>query len=222
MKTIDSGALETLNKSLGITGSSPVGATEFLDSTLDQVLDVSQAVRRGRTLAGSTGLFTVALENIHTSSGDKVTTFLPYSPAVAGSVFPPWPSKIDHRLYDVWLLSASVVRRSGSGSITAILTTTQGNVGVALDSAGDPLAVSEVQQFILGTWNNLIDAGLVFCLENDGGQTLVKPMMRLAPPNNINDAPNVGFWTTTNSAATYQCSILFGIFPVGWGQDAQR
>ncbi len=218
-KVIDSQALSVLQKALGLTG---VGAqlTELMDSTVEQVLDITPVVRRGRTLAASQGIFRGVLRLTHTDAEDQQATWTPYT-EVATNVVAPYITPVPEQ-FDIWLLSASLRRNSGTGTISAGLELTNTRQGFGIDDGGAFFANNSTMP--LAYWDTLVvTATQTFGVT--GGAEHREPWKKimLRIPREANAAgQNVGirFGNTSSATSVYHCVILFGIFPVSLGQDA--
>lgn len=212
MKTVDSQALEVVNRALGLSG---VGAplTEFLDGILNQSLDVTALVRRGRTIALSTGIFYGLLRNNHTAANTQTSRFEPYIGGT-GAVLP-YPSPLG-RGFDFWVLAAITRQLSGSGTFTGALFIDPNTtlLGWGVDEAG--AAVSAAARLPLAYWDSVVTQTDEFGLM-ENGQPWARIGLRL-PRLNRNDVGLV-FSSTSSAAAVFDCYIILGVFPVGLGQD---
>jgi len=214
-KLIDSQALGILNSSLGLTGAGS-GETELLDGTVDQSLDVNEIVRRGRTPAGSEGIFRVALKNIHGSGNVVSTAWSPYDVQTVG-VIAPFPNPIPPSL-DMWLLKASIQRTGGSGGLNiAALFVAQIQQGIGRDSVAAAFVSTAVLTVAL--WEGVATASTTFGVDADGNNPLVNIGMRI-PRKGAIISPVVTFTSSSGAAADYECVLIVGLFPVALGQDA--
>ena len=214
MKSIDSQALELVNRALGLTGAG-APLTEFLDGFVDQTLDIGALVRRGRTLAKSTGVFFGLLRNIHGAADTQTSSFPPYTGGTGGIV--PYPSPMPLG-FDIWVLAAFVRQLSGSGTFTGALMIDPNTtiLGWGVDQAG--LAVNAIARMPLVFWDSLVTQTDEFALMEDG-QPWAKIGIRLFRLNR-NDV-RLLFSSTSSAIATFDCFIMMGVFPVGLGQDIQ-
>jgi len=212
LKTVDSQALGIVNRALGLTG---VGAplTEFLDGQLDQVLDVGSLVRRGRTLAGSGGMFFGLLRNIHAAANSQVSEIQPYFPN--GAEIDPYPNRVPLG-FDVWVLAATVEQLSGTGTFTGALfmDPAANSQGWGIDQAG--AAVTGDRPMPLAFWDSVVAQDRTIALQEDGS-----PWVRIGMRLMRNAQSNTGlrFSSTSSALATFDCYILLGFFPIGLGQD---
>lgn len=212
MKQIDSQALAIVNRALGLFGSG-ASLTEFLDGSVDQTLDIGDLVRRGRTVAKSQGIFMGLLRNIHGAANTQTSTFQPYLGGTG--TIAPYPEPMPPG-FDIWVLAAYVRQLSGSGTFTGALmidpNTT--NLGWGVDQAGN--AVSAAARMALIFWDSLVTQTDTFALLEDG-QPWAKIGQRLFRLNR--DDVALLFSSTSSAAATFDCFVMLGVFPVGLGQD---
>jgi len=210
MKKIDSQALGILNKSLGLSGAgSPV--TELTDGVVDQVLDVAPIVRRSRTLAGSGGLFVAVFENDHAAADNRTTSIFPYN-AGTGNVLPPYPSPMPAQ-FDVWLLTAGMIRIAGSGTVTGNLSLLMPSAqqGIGVDDAGAATGIVAMLTPLV-FWDTVL-AGSIIAQRNLGVQAQIGQRLPASP------ATELRLFTTASAAAIYHCFAVLGVFPVGLGVD---
>lgn len=211
-KKIDSDALGVLNKSLGLTGAgSPT--TELADGVVDQVLSVGEVVRRGRTQAGSEGIYTAIMQNVHTDAETITTIVNPFDVAVG--VIPPYPDPLPVQ-FDLWLLTACVRKPSGTGTMTAALSLQYASMqqGWGVDDSG--VAVVESAPHTLAYWDLLISLGTTFGIDSRGVHgALAHIGVRI--PRNVNAA--LRFISVSSATATFNMQLVFGVFPVALGQD---
>jgi len=214
MKRIDSQALGILTKSLGLSGSGSQ-LTELTDGVVDQALSVNELIRRGRTLAGSEGIFTAIMRNVHTDAETLATTVPPYL-VPAGNTNAPWPSPIP-RGFDVWLLSATVRQATGAGTLLGALyidyAGPQQGWGVT-DSGG---GIVSAERIPLAFWDALATVSNEFGVLNQLG-TNAQIGMRIPRPMGLGDTTLV-FVSVSSLTATFDCQLVLGIFPTGLGQD---
>lgn len=211
MKRVDSDALGVITRSLGLSG---VGAqeTEFLDGELVQTLDVSRLIRRGRTLAASTGIYTAVMSNVHTDAETLASTldlYVPAAAAIAGSTYPnPVP-----RQFEVWVLGATLQQISGGGTLSGALfidyPANQQGLGINDSGAGvvasspNPLAfwdAIEVEHQNFGILTGTNGPRAQFAIRAPRGADLI-------------------FGTTSSLTTSFNCQLIVGLFPIGLGQD---
>lgn len=210
MKLVSSDALGMAQKTLGLTGAG-AQSTEFLDGQLDQTLDVAPIVRRSRTIASSGGIFTATLQNVHAGVSTDTTTWLPYSSAVgARNGFPaPIPD-----WFDLWILYCGVTQTAGGGTMVAGLYADFASVtqGFGLNDSGVAVATGAV--IPLALWDSVLAAPNLIIGLQENGDPLVKLGLRLP-----RSAMDLRFVTTSSEAATFQCDLVVGVFPIALGQD---
>jgi len=212
MKQVSSDALGLVQKAVGLAGRG-AQITELLDGQLDQVLDVTSLIRRGRTQAATQGLYTPVLRNIHGAADSQASSAAPY--ALAAGEIAPWPVPVPD-LFDVWLIGASVHQLSGTGTLSAMLTVnwTAAHQGWGVNQAGAAI-VANVEK-ALAVWDALvtISVGAGILIGSNG--PFAKIGLRLPRA----DDTTVIFRSTSSAIATFDCQLMMGIFPVGLGQDA--
>lgn len=212
MKSVDSQALGLVNRALGLTGAG-APLTEFLDGTVEQTLDIAALVRRGRTQAGTTGIYYGTLLNNHAAANTQISGLSPYLTPVGA--LPPYPSPMPAG-FDIWILAAAVQQISGSGTFTGALSinTSDAVQGWGIDEAG--AAVTGLGRFPLVFWDSVVTQTTEFGL-TEAGQPLGWIGLRLlrTPANDS----SINFSSTSSAAAVFRCQILLGVFPIGLGQD---
>lgn len=211
MKTVDSDALGVISKALGLTGAgSPI--TEFLDGQLDQVLDVGPVVRRGRTQAGSEGIYNGIMRTVHAGAGELNVTLRPYEVATGGIA--PYPVPMPAQ-FDVWLLNASLRRVSGTGTVTADLAIryAASQQGWGVDDSGNAIVISEEK--VVAYWDTIIATMGVEFVNSINGGPLVRIGLRL--PRHVDN--RFVLRVNASALATYDCQITTGVFPIALGQD---
>ena len=215
-RDIDSDALTSLNRVLGIAGSR-LGAqtTELDDGNLTQVLDVNEIVRRSRTLQDFDGIYFGVIRNVHAGAGELITSVDPYAlPVGAG---PGFPTNITAQTgLELWLIGASLYRISGTGTLDGatlelIFDSPQQAFGV--DDSG--AAVATTGGIPLAHWDSI----LTTITSNPGiteqGEVYIPMGIRLA-------RASIGLRFISDvagAAATMQTNIILGLFPAGLGQD---
>ncbi len=214
MKTVDSQALGIVTRALGMTGAG-APLTEFLDGELLQTLDVGQLVRRGRTLAGSSGIFMGAMRNNHAGADSQSSVISPYN--VPTGAIAPYPAVMP-RGFDIWLLAAQAEQISGTGTFSgALFVTMRGQQGFGIDQAG--AAVVRDSVMLLAFWDSVVTEAREFGLL--GGQFPFQAI-NLRLPRSTAAAPGTELtWATTSSAAAvFDVQLVLGVFPISLGQDA--
>ncbi len=215
MKKIDSQALGVLNKSLGLTGAgSPV--TELTDGIVDQTVDVVPAVRRGLTLAGSGGIFTATLRNIHVGATSELSQAFPYE-VVPADVRAPYPTPMPAQ-FDIWLLSATLRQTAGgstlSGGLLILYPTAQ--MGWGEDSAGAPVVADALMP--VAFWDTVRGTGTVSIGITGGGGVAYNAINTRLPRSPL---LQLQFRTSSSANTTFHCDMVLGVFPVALGQDGR-
>ena len=211
VKKVDSQALGVVNRALGLTGAG-APETEFLDGVIDQVLDVTALIRRGRALADTSGIFTPTLRVANASATTATASLDPYNVGTTLAVAP-YPAIVPAS-QDVWLMGASVRQASGTGTLNATLSLTVGtrNQGFGIDNFGNLNLVSQAMR--LAFWDALGSDGTNFGILNQLG---THKKLGIRVPRNVS---TLSFIVTTSAAATFDCQLIVGLFPVALGQDA--
>jgi len=212
MKRVDSQALVFANRALGISGTGPSGPTEFVDGTLDQVIDVASIVRRGRTFAGTSGVFTGLLQTVHAGAGTLGTAVNIYNVATGGIA--PFPSPIPAS-FDVWLLSATTRFRSGTGTFEGVLEIDYpaSSQGFGVDDSG--VAVVGVNASVVAWWDAINLVNTTFGVLNGARGPYAHLGIRL--PHHPDT--RLVFRSIASALATFDCQVILGVFPVALGQD---
>ncbi len=209
MKKIDSQALDILNKALGLpgTGGSPI--TELTDGVVDQVIDVSQIIRRSRTQAATTGIYTALLRNVHTDAQSLSTLLQPYAP-VPGTNRAPYPLIMPPG-FEVWVLTAVLTQLSGGGTLSAALRINCPGTIMGLTTTGG----AEVATMNVALWDAVVAENTTFGIASAVDQPMQRIGMRLprAPLTQLI------FSSTSSLTATFDCFVTLGVFPVALGQD---
>jgi len=210
-RVFDGDALSSVGRSLGLGGQSPQ-TIELEDGSVVQTLDVAGLVRRGRTLAGTSGVFNLVLENVHAASGELFTTINPYNQATNTTA--PWPNPVP-RGFEIWLIGATASRRSGTGTVDAILQIGDLQIGIGEDDSG---AAVGAMSTVVALWNSTFPVLLTTsALFFSGVQPIFAPLHMRLPRSGD---PSLTFVSNASALATYRCQVMVGLFPTGLGQDA--
>jgi len=209
VKTVDSDALGVVNRALGITGNG-AQRTEFMDGVVDQTLDVAALVRRGRTQAGTEGIYTAIMRCINTDVNTISVSVDPYAVGTTGLIAP-YPNPMPMQ-FDVWLLAVSLDRVSGSGAMQVALRIDflASQQGWGIDNLGAAVAVASTQ--LLAFWDAPVVAGTTFGLLNQGG-VYTKIGTRI-PRGAV-----IAMSSLSAATSTYDCQLILGVFPTALGQD---
>jgi len=214
VKRIDSDALGPLTKALGLTGAgSPL--TELADGVVDQALDVGPIIRRGRTLAGSAGIYGCMLQNVNTGAETILSTVDVYNVAAGNSSI--WPAPMPEQ-FDVWLLGASMRRQSGTGTIVALLSLQipARAQGFGIDDSG--VAVVQVDPMGLVAWNNVVATTTIDASKSGDRGPYAQLGIRI-PRGTGASTGTLRFSTVSSNTSTWNCNMMMGIFPISLGQD---
>lgn len=206
----NSAALEFVNRALQIADPGSVG-TVLDDERVVQTFDVTNAIRRSLVEVNQEGIFTAILRNVHTDAEGLVTVISPYTIGTA-LARAPFPAAIP-RSFDLWLISAAMMRISGGGTINAslLLGYEAANQAFGVDDSGNNITGNT--QHAIGFWDAFTGTTTVFGIE--GGQNPWKRLgIRLAR------AAALRFESTSSLTLTVDCQLVFGLFPVTLGQDA--
>jgi len=216
VRNVDSDALGSIGKALGLSGQPSPGKTEFLDKSVDQVLDVGPLVRRGRAIVGTEGIFRGILQNDHLGAGALTSFINPYS--VAANAIAPYPPLVEDG-YDVWIVGASFRQTSGSGTVTGHLEIASQASGWGVLNGGAPVTAG--QPMWLAAFDTLKDFGSSsFTLGvGDAGNVYWPINMRLGRAGNAGGTQIV-FRTDASAIALYSCILVIALMPIGLGQDA--
>ena len=219
MKRVDSQALGLTNVALGLTGAG-AAETEYVDGQLEQSFNVTPVVRRSRTQAGTEGLYYGLLSNVHTAAGQLSTNVDPFNvstgrlspyPSVPG----PWPPG-----FDLWILSATVLNTAGGGTVEALLNLLWEPTAQAwgLNNSAAAITGNNVQP--LAHWDTLTTVTGYAVLSGDRGvrATFGNNGVRLRR-GTVGGNSRIQFVSKSNGSATFQCTVVLGVFPVALGQD---
>lgn len=211
MKLIDSDALEVLNKAFGLQGRG-AQQTELTDGVVDQAIDVAPLVRRGRTQAGTEGLYTATMRNSHTGAQTITNTALPYAIGTT-PVVAPYPNPMPPE-FDIWLLEAAIRQVSGSGTLSATLSLRYpGGQGWGRTEAGNFVAVAQAHR--LAHWDTIVTVGTNFAVLAGSAQPTAFIGQRIPRGG----ATELIFITVSDATSSWDCQLLLGVFPVSLGQD---
>lgn len=205
---LDSGALQTLNKVLGATGGTQ--HTHIDSANLQLSLNANPFVRRGRTLAGSEGLFTFAFVNVH-AGGDSVSLNVnPYAVTTPQNGF---PTPI-HEGLEVWVCNLFATATAANLQDVA-LPSWLGLVHTANKTAFGTAAVATQPLRMFGTQAST-SGGLRHLLEQATLQATTPFIPQRVPRGSTLT------WFSSATAATAGnliCRVTMGVFPGGLGQD---
>jgi len=210
-RPIKSDALTELDAALGLTGSGTAVA-ELQDATVEQVMELTAIVRRSRTLAGTQGIFTGTIHNIHVGAQSRTTSVDPY--AVTAGVIAPYTNPIPRGL-DVWLFGCSMARISGTGTINASLDIGTSLSGWGIDSAGAAVTLQTTQ---IANWDTITTYG-GFASGGLSTDLHVYTKIGLRLPQVAGQGTALIFRTASSATSTYALSLHMGLFAASLGQD---
>lgn len=213
-RPVDSGALTLVNRILKIAGSGFGAAqTDLDDGHLDQVLNVNEIVRRSRT-TGRDGLFYSVQLNAHAGADAELSFVNPY--AAIGSRNG-WPAIVPNHL-EVWLLEASLRETGVGGGLTDAVLLMQGPaVAQGFGQNDGAVAVVITMNHILARWDSLVIANTdvgPYGITADG-DPVQRINMRMPRDTSVQ------FITESAAAATFECTCIWGLFPIALGQDVK-
>jgi hypothetical protein len=149
------------------------------------------------------------MRNEHPGAGTLLSTVDPYD--VTTGRIEPYPGPIPAN-FDLHLLAVTARHKSGTGSLTAALligmpAAAQG-WGITDTGAAAPSALS----IPVAYWTSLVTQSVSFgVLGNTNPQQRVGMRLRRGT--------TVQFSSTASALASFEAQIIFGLFPVGLGQD---
>lgn len=205
-------ALSAVKTALGLAAGGEQ-FTELNDGQVDQSLDITPMIRRGRTQAATDGLYTAIMQNVHTDAESLVSVQSPYD-LTAGALEPyPDPMPIQ---FDVWLLGAMLNRVSGSGTLEAVVAMRFGatKMGWGIDDSGVAVAAAN-PEVILALWDALVTEGTTFGVQAGSEEPYKRIGIRL--PRSAGS--DIVFRSTSSLTSTYNLNLLLGVFPMSLGQD---
>lgn len=216
MREIDTDALQAVAAALGV--GNPITATGeaiFDDANLQQVLDVSDLIARGRVKPFDVGLGVYTLQTDHAGAGQQTDSTSVFNTNLS-QYFAPWPAEdIIAGKFDLWYVGHSAVSTGTQSLLTA----------AALNM----------------TFNNM--PGLYTAVQTPGSitfkpigyYTLENPFGYMMGPSAIpvftdrpfriarSGSPDTTFsWTSTatGAGAQYRCDIHVAITPAGLRPNA--
>ena len=215
MKKIESDALVLVNRILGLGGGSLQAESSLDEQTVSMVLDITNALRRGRAGGVDGGLFYGVFENTHAASGALTSTVDPYNPAGLVPDISAYPTPVPVG-FDVWYIGGSMDRSSGAGDLNGAVvflgpTAQQQGFGVRDNDARvvtNP-GISLIRWTALDTTITGVERGIV----DGAGGYFARVALRLARGVTIN------FRSEAAALATFRHTGFFGVFPESLGQD---
>ncbi len=178
---------------------------------------VPDIARRGLSVGGAGGIFQGILENVHTAADDERSAIMPYT--AGPDAAPGFPAAIS-RDFDLWLLSASVVKTSGGGTLPGAALflraplSNNPTLGFGRDDAGAPVTNNTL--YPLAFWNAFFTGSAGsndFGINDISGDASQDIGVRL--PRGC----ELVFDTTSTETVTIRVIMQLGLFPAGLGQD---
>jgi hypothetical protein len=218
MKELDSVALELVNKALGLAGAG-AQTTELEDGLLQQVLEVSGLIGRGRSPIGDAIAWAV-LQTTHGGADTQVVAVDPYFTTSSPGITYNWPVPVPAG-FDIWLIGATG-RNLGLLTASALASGYVGLVGdvqgdaawAQRESGGAPGAVFPIRYPLVSWTGEATLGGQAFFVGDDNDAAARNDPVRIRRGSTIECR------LTSTGTAVYQVAILLGLFPVGLGQDA--
>lgn len=216
MQRMEGPSLEITREVLDLEG---LGAqvTEYVDGIVHQVVSLSPFVRRGRTFAPSTGIYTARLANVHTDADTLDTSIDPYNPGQNAENFNGFPGVVP-AAFDVWLCGARIVASGGTGTLG------DAACGVAVGAQWMGIADNASTGVAALTLITLAVNGETAFLGSRFG-TVLNTVPTYPMPMRIRRGDSYLRLSSTNAGAgattlTVVADLLLGLFPAALGQDA--
>lgn len=216
-KRFDSGALELLNRSLGLAGG--VGGSQFTeleDGSVTQVIEISPIARRSRVF-GLEGKFVGSFIMEHgAGTTNLLVTIDPFNMQM-NAVTGPYPHVMPDG-FDLWIIGAS-------GMLVTGISTNLDDVGLSITSdqeasfgfnqgGGPDLGSIGIPEINLALWDEFHATGIVAPLFNShSGKTWMAIGQRLRRGELIR------LRSGASNAIAYMVHIVLGLFPTALGQD---
>jgi len=223
MRVIDSGALDVVQRQLGLTGKGSQEAV-FEDGVAQQSFDIFSAVRRGQSARGDGGYFYLAMSHEHAGAGAISQGVNPYQVADA-VVFNEWPGNDGGagvtRNFDVWIESVGLERTDAGAGVMArpaVVRLTMGtsSLGIGIDGAGAVLEATGSQ--MIAMWDGLVTvAGAIVTAVNLDTNEMVKKLGFRMPRSGT-----LQFITDMDAAVDMKFTLAMMLVPVAMGSDYAR
>lgn len=176
-------------------------------------LQTNEIIRRGLTEANVGGWYLGVIQHVHAAGDDQATAIDPYSPGV--DAVPPYPSEVPPG-WDVWCLGVAAQRSAGAGGLTgAVLELGVPTVaqGWGRDQAGAPVVAVPV--ITLAEWDSVSTLTTNAApLLGEQGVPWTSLRIRIPPGGS-----SLVIRSTSAAAATFQWTLVMGLFPEALGQD---
>ena len=215
-------ALDQVLRNLRVSGVGAAGGTEFSDGILDQSFNVADLIRRGLTLAPSSGLYVGVIKCTHAGAGAQTESFDPYNPgtfvagasagAVTGSGY---PAVVNPNEFDIWLFGATV---QSTIMTEGVLQMSWPTTGVGWATGGD-LSAPGAPLIPVAAWDgieaiNTRSWGQSEIATADNLGSIYKRIGLRLPHGTI-----LRVDTTASGAGSSNFRLNLGLFPAGLGQD---
>ena len=216
MKKIESDALVLVNRILGLGGGSLQAESSLDEQTVSMVLDITNALRRGRAGGVDGGLFYSVFLNDHAAAGAETSTADPYNPAGLVPTISAYPVPVPQG-FDVWYVGGSLDRSAGAGTLAGgvvFLAPTAQQQGFGVDEAGAAVVVNPGVSLIRWTGLDTTITGVSRGIVDGAGGYFARSILRLARGVTINFKTEAA-----GAAAIFRHTAFFGVFPESLGQD---
>jgi len=175
-------------------------------------LETNELIRRGLTEANVGGWYLGVFQHVHAAADDQASSLNPYLPGVLAVA--PYPAEIPSG-WDLWCMGASGRRSAGAGGLTgAVLELAAPSVaqGWGIDQLG--AAVVAVPVITLAEWDS------VSALTTNAAPLLGQQGVSWFPFRiRVPVGASLVMRSTSAAAATFQWTLVMGLFPEALGQD---
>lgn len=204
-KRVDSQALGIVDRTLGLAGKgSPV--TELEDGQLVQTFDTVPAIRRGRTVADSSGMFSASIQNVHVGASDVSETLDLYNLTSGIDATPPFPGPVP-RGFDLWVVNSTMLKSANDAAEVIALMQLPFTRSINIIGAQNhALAFYQDHVFVNGQRYMFQAASTGTWAQNQPRRIPRGALLRLD--------------STAAASLTVSWVILIGMFPEAIGQDA--
>lgn len=212
MIPVSSQVLEELRRVLGLGGSGSAAAaalTEFDDALLQQVFDVTPMVRRGGTLTPGAGIYVSEIRNIHSGSGTITANKNPFQLPSSAAGYPiPLPAGLDF-----WIFKAFSTFDTAS-----VFTDGQLRIIYPLNQVVQSTQAADVD-FPFAIWDDehTITPSIIYGeVAEEGVSSIVQ-----GRPVRLGRGQTLEWSSLVTAAAECTVHMLWGVFPIGLGQDIE-
>lgn len=201
MRPVDTDALQSVAPALGIGNPHTVLApVDFDDGTLQQVLDVAPLIRRGRSVARSTGVWTGIMRVAATAGATNSDDLNPY--ALGTQAKAAFPSPVPQG-FDVWILD---VQAGGLQNVDWAV------ASILYPAAAQAFGTAAPINHAVAVWTGApLVTGLIF----------LTPALRFAAPVRVPPGAQISveMKATGGGSGVVDVTWIIGLFPAGLGQD---